>query len=165
MVLALAACGTTEAPTAGTVTEPDSATEEVTEEPSTRIVEVNDLLIGDCWNPIDFTVDPSSGPEGVYSGVEVVSCERAHMAEVYAIFDLEGTRYPDQDDYMAQCKRGCLGGFEEFVGSEYLNSVLDINIVGPSQKSWNLKDDRTVVCSVIDMYGEELIGSMEGSER
>lgn len=162
MVLALSACGTAIAPTTGTVVEPNGADGDAA---STEAVEPNDLEVGDCWNPVDFSVDPSSGPEGIYSGVEPVPCRQPHTAEVYVIFDLEGTEYPDDEGVVAECQLGCLDGFEEFVGREYADSALDVNVIGPSRKSWTLKDDRTVVCSVFDNHGEPLTGSMEGSER
>ena len=165
MLVGLAACGTTEAPTAGTVAEPDRATQEATEEPATTPVQPNDLEVGDCWDPIDFTVDTGAEIQDFYSGVDVVPCKRAHTAEVYAIFDLEGAEYPGEEDLRMQVERGCLDAFEEFVGLNYAESTLDINFMSPSRKSWTIQDDRTVICSVYDMYGEQLTGSMEGSQR
>lgn len=160
VALVLSACGT--------VTAPDSDTADggaTAETPTRQTVFANDLAVGDCWDPLDFDVAGGQENELVSADVELVPCEEAHTAEVYAVFDVEGTEYPGDEELWTECSLQCYERFEPFVGIEYEASALDVNLMTPCRKSWEFEDDRTAICSVIDLYGDPLTGSMAGSMR
>jgi hypothetical protein len=118
------------------------------------------LSVGTCWNDPALlghtgTVLPVSGQE------ELVPCEEPHDLEVFYAYEEEGDDYPE----IEQMNAGCLEQFEDFVGTAYPVSVLDIWIVAPDSKAWHLDAERTVSCSVYDMTGESLVGTAEGCGR
>lgn len=132
-----------------------------TESPRAQATEflADRLSVGTCWNDPDLGHDeavlPVSGRE------EVVPCEEPHDLEVYFNYEAEGDEYPEPDRIF----RGCFEQFEDFVGTSYPVSVLDVWVVGPDSKSWYRDLERSVACSVYDMTGESLVGSVEGSGR
>lgn len=79
--------------------------------------------------------------------------------EVFFSFEAAGDDFPEQE----QIAGDCLEQFEDFVGTPYPMSVLDIRVVAPDLKAWYSVSERTVACSVFDMTGESLVGSVEGS--
>jgi len=54
--------------------------------------------------------------------------------------------------------------FEDFVGREYVLSVLEIGAIVPSFDSWTEEDDRKIICFVFpDEAGRRLKSSVGGS--
>jgi hypothetical protein len=116
------------------------------------IVDAGDLSafsfrLGDCWNdpPLDQSV----------SDVAAVPCERAHDAEVFYVFSLDGGggAFPGDDTVGQSSQAGCVGQFAEFAGEEYATSELEVVYLSPTRESWDEEDDRIVVCSVSDPAG------------
>jgi len=178
IALVLSGCGTATAPSSDTAdgdvavvaptteASPTLDTEDggaAAETPTRQTVFANDLEPGDCWDPLGFSVTVEES-EVVSGDTELVPCEQAHMAQVYAVFDLEGTEFPGDEQLAEECSWQCYERFEPFVGIAYESSALEVNMLWPCQTSWS-QGDRTVICSVIDMYGEPLTGSMAGSMR
>lgn len=124
---------------------------------------VYDLAVGDCFD------DPSifSGDDSEILGVASVACDEPHDAEVYALVDLpdgDGASYPGDDEVFDRADDLCFEEFEPFVGAAYDDSSLDFIYYVPGADSWD-EGDRSVACMVVDMDGEPLTGSMEGSGR
>lgn len=111
------------------------------------------LRIGDCFNDI------GSGDE--VSSVPGVPCSEPHDYETYAVFDVDVTEFPGDEEMSTLAFDACMGRFEGYVGKDYETSSLDITSMFPSQQSWQ-EDDREVVCAVYDMNAEKLTGSTQG---
>jgi len=117
------------------------------------------IRVGDCFN--DASTAPT-GEESTVTGVHGVPCSQPHDNEVYAVFDLELTAFPE-DDGMAQIAfESCYDQFQSFVGRDYESSALDILTLYPSQESWRRQNDREVVCAVYDVSLSKLEGSAKG---
>ena len=116
---------------------------------------VFELAVGDCFD------DP--GIERV-NEVEMVDCAQAHDNEVFHVVTLTGEDFPGEDDLFAQAQEACLGAFTAYVGSPYETSRLDVFPITPSLRSWE-EGDRDIVCSLYDVDGDELEGSMRDSGR
>jgi hypothetical protein len=125
-------------------------------------VSVFELLEGDCLSP----------PEEVQAGLEqvtVVPCAEPHTQEVFAVLDYEipdGTDddFPGDSEMEAYAEAECLDPFTDYVGVDYLDSTLFLTFLVPTVVSWNEEGDREVVC-IAQTTGEEIQGSVEGSER
>jgi hypothetical protein len=103
-------------------------------------VSVQGLRTGDCFDL----------PEGreVHS-VTTVPCDEHHDAEVYSTFDLPEGEYPGDHDLAADTLDACTAEFDEFVGTAYQDSVLDVAYFFPTASLWRL-GDRGVSCSVFE---------------
>lgn len=139
---------------------------DVDEMGSNNFDEVLELQVGDCYDEESgFDGDPS---QTFTAFVEPRACGDAHDAEVYAlVFHPSGpeTPYPGEGAVVNFAQRECAARFEDFVGSSYDNSSLDIFYLFPQKAVWTKLDDRRVVCSVYDVRGDKLVGSMRGSRR
>ncbi len=112
------------------------------------------MQTGDCFNvPDGFQV----------VSIEAVPCFDPHDAEVYAIFDIEGSAYPGDNAIGSATDLGCYKRFQGFVGHAYETSVLDIYSLHPLEDGWVELDDREVVCSVVNYDGSKLTRSQAGA--
>ncbi len=112
------------------------------------------MQAGDCFNV----------PDGLQVvSIEAVPCHDPHDAEVYALFDIEGSVYPGDDAVDSATDLGCYQRFEGFVGHAYETSVLDIYSLHPLEDGWVELNDREVVCSIVNYDGSKLIGSQAGA--
>lgn len=117
------------------------------------------IRVGDCFNdsaaaPVDETEEVSSVPG--------VPCAEPHDNEVFAVFDMAATSFPEGEAMAELAFDSCLERFERFVGKDYMSSSLDIVTLYPTRESWSRYDDREVVCAVFDMNLNKLVGSVEG---
>ena len=117
------------------------------------------IRVGDCFD------DTSSS--FAEDGVEITSlpgipCTDPHDNEVFAVFDVNRSTYPDSEAMESLAYDSCLERFEPFVGRDYATSSLDFLSMYPTRSSWNLQNDREVVCAVYDMEASKLSGSAEG---
>jgi hypothetical protein len=119
---------------------------------------VTDLGVGDCFDDVD-GIDGS----GEITDVPVVDCTEPHDNEVFHTYDLPGDDYPGQDAILADAQGSCVGAFENYVGTDYASSRLDIFPIYPTPDGWADGDDRTVVCSLYDLELAQLTGSMRGA--
>jgi hypothetical protein len=108
-----------------------------------REVGFGDLREGDCFNM----------PSGHrVRSVDAVPCHESHDAEVYRTFRLSAGDYPGDDAVLARAEQGCTRKFDEFVGTPYGDSVLDVFYLYPAVETWNL-GERGVTCSVYQPTG------------
>lgn len=116
---------------------------------------VEDLSVGDCFQiPAEIEVVT----------VEIVSCEEPHDVEVYAVKQLDqGTDEPypglfalDESSFTV-----CVDDFEDFVGSPYEDSILDVFWFSPTPESWE-EGDRLVTCSVTRLDFQRSVGTARG---
>jgi hypothetical protein len=80
--------------------------------------------------------------------VDTVSCSSPHKVEAYATFLATGSSFPGDERMKTIAQDGCLTRFSDFVGKPLSSSSLDIFYLAPTSNSWNLLNDRTVVCLV-----------------
>lgn len=109
------------------------------DETSGTVVKAFDLQVGYCFN------NPG---ESEVEQVTVVECTEAHEFEIFHAFQLEDGPYPGAESLDDLWIQGCLAHFEDFVGSTFDESSLDVRAIFPTMESWNELDDREVLCSV-----------------
>ena len=143
LVVAAAACNDDDGASSGT-TVPDG-------------VKVFDLEPGDCFqNPESTDV----------SDVQKTACDEPHDAEVFAVYDLEFDRdadFPGASQVQSSAQEGCQERFEEYVGQPYEDSPYFLSAIAPTQRTWEGRDDREVICSLITATGEQLEESLRDS--
>jgi hypothetical protein len=118
------------------------------------------IRLGDCF---DNTSEFASDEAGEVSSLPGVPCADPHDNEVYAVFNIDYTEFPGDEQMAEDAFNACHARFESFVGLEYESSTLDIAALYPSTESWSFQDDREVICAVYDMNGDKLTGSAQGS--
>jgi hypothetical protein len=117
-----------------------------------------DIRLGDCFDDAGVF---SEGDSEV-SKVPAVPCAEPHDNEVYAVFDVSLTSFPEGDEMSNLAFDSCLERFQPFVGKDYESSSLDIATLYPSRESWDRQNDREVVCVVFDVNANKLTGSVKG---
>jgi hypothetical protein len=115
---------------------------------------VFDLEVGQCFD------DPDDFSE--VSDVAIVDCAEPHDNEVYHLFDVPDGDYPGLTVIETAATDGCLGAFDAYVGKAYIDSDLDIRYLYPSEDTWG-EGDREVVCSLYNLFDEQMTGSMRNS--
>jgi hypothetical protein len=135
---------------------------------SGEITESGDLVpaklrVGDCFNEPELD-DLGATEQFEVDLVSVVPCREPHDAEVYHSFQLTGGEYPGQTE-IDRHAAACLREYKGFVGVGYTRSRLDFVYYFPTQQSWDLLDDRGIVCSIFDPVRGKVTGSFEGSRR
>ena len=94
------------------------------------------LLPGDCFLGLIDEIEV----------VDAVPCAEDHQAEVFAIFNLAGTKWPGTSSVAQTAKSGCLERFRNATGLVFDPTHMIITGYAPSERSW--KDDRSVLCAV-----------------
>jgi hypothetical protein len=116
---------------------------------------VQDLKVGQCFNTVDGSLS-DYGAEGARSTtVDVVSCDRRHDAEAYAVFTLDpsmGDSYPGVDRISEVSDDRCAKYADDYLGDATLSDGMDIYYYLPPEDGWN-RGDRAVTC---------FFGSMDG---
>lgn len=140
-----------------------------------QALSVRNLQLSRCW--VDSSFDDS---DALTKLVAVTDCAQPHRAEVYSVVcldtfddnliivpcepDAQPLDYPGEAvlDHMAN--EACLEGFEPFVGVEYSVSEIDYLTFVPGESAW-ASGDRTLVCSLVEVDGSAIQGSLLGAER
>ncbi len=115
---------------------------------------------GTCFDDVVELTDEGGGEVGE---VPVVDCDQPHDNEVFATFDLEAEAFPGDERVLELAFDGCLDRFEEYVGSDPEASRYALTHLVPTERTWEVNDDREVVCFLYDRELPELEGSAEGS--
>ena len=87
---------------------------------------------------------------------------------MYVVVSIEvaaGMAHPGSSRVEEVAVNLCLERFDEFVGTPYFDSVLDIETFYPTRDSWEDIDDREVICLLYDIEDLYMEGSMRGSGR
>ena len=115
---------------------------------------------GTCFDDVTELTAEGGGEVGE---VPVVDCAEPHDNEVFATFDLEGDTFPGDEQVLAQADQGCLDRFEDYVGTPYADSRFVSSHLVPTARTWEVSDDREVVCFLYDLDMTKLEGSAKGS--
>jgi hypothetical protein len=89
-----------------------------------------DLEVGDCVVPPDLAAGEAADVERV----RTVDCSGAHNAEVIAVFNIEGDKFPGEGAVSREAEERCPA-----------KSTLYLY---PTEESWNQRHDREVACIV-----------------
>jgi hypothetical protein len=90
--------------------------------------------------------------------VTVVSCARAHDAEVFAAFALPAGPWPGASAVRVDAGNGCASRFHSYIDPQLATASLTQEYVYPNQAAWQA-GQRTVVCEVSAVSGR-LTGSV-----
>ncbi len=135
-----------------------------TRDESGQIVERGDLdvmtiQVGDCFD------DPSQ-TDVVYN-LDALPCSQPHDNEVFAVVPIAGvfgTDFPGQSVLEEYAYGECSGSlFDDFVGTPYLESSLDVFTLTPSDESW-AEGDREIVCALYRLDLGKLTGTARDSD-
>lgn len=124
-------------------------------------LDVMTLQVGDCFD------DPEDGEDVVFD-VAAVPCSQPHDNEVFAVETVDATLssgdFPGRDALQAQSLERCSGQlFDDYVGTAYLDSALDVFSLTPTSESWD-QGDRGIVCALYRLDLGKLTGTARGSE-
>lgn len=120
-------------------------------------IKVFDLEPGDCYlNPESTDV----------SDVEKVACDEPHDAETFAVYRLEFDRdadFPGASQVQSEAQEGCQSRFQDYVGQPYEDSPYFFSAIAPTAVTWEARNDRQVICSLITTTGDQLEESLHDS--
>jgi len=121
------------------------------------------IQTGDCFNEYLYR----DRADFLQQVTTLVGCDGPHDREAYFETEYpadEGAPLPPEDNLRRWAESACLEEFEDFVGREYVLSVLEIGAIVPSFDSWTEEDDRKIICFVFpDEAGRRLKSSVGGS--
>lgn len=162
LALMLTACSdggataTTVAVTTSTVLSETTAVPESTAAPEQdrQILSFADLSGGGCFNAHEVDIMQT----GFDVNVDVVNCNWAHEAEVYASYEFTDFADFPGDEAQNPVYEHCEMEFLEFVGTPFNYSSLFIWLVLPTQQDWD-EGIQIAVCVLSDGSGYDLRGS------
>lgn len=117
-------------------------------------VDIFSFAEGDCFDdPPELAA--SSGAIEV-PGVEGLPCSDPHDNEVIAVRDIgpeafpiaDGAAFPGALAIELVAVDLCVSEFEPFVGFPFEQSILDVGAFWPTEQTWDVLNDREVVCFV-----------------
>lgn len=123
-------------------------------------VSVFALKPGQCLNP------PAKIQQEL-TKVTVLSCNRPHTQEVYAVANYPSTSeatFPGTPTLKKYADGACAQRYKRYVGVDYADSALFFTYLLPSARGWAQGADRSVVCFVTTT-GAQLRASVKGSKR
>ncbi|AEF41142.1 hypothetical protein AS9A_2695 [Hoyosella subflava DQS3-9A1] len=123
-------------------TSPGAATAE--HDAGTREVSEFDVQVGDCLLGPEEASTPGT--------VAVVPCDEPHQQEIFAIYQLDGTEFPGDNEVQETARDGCRDEFQAFTGTEEESSKYVLNFLYPTEVTW-AGGDREVVCMILDPDG------------
>ncbi|MBA2696816.1 MAG: septum formation family protein [Ornithinimicrobium sp.] len=110
--------------------------------------------VGDC-------VDMATLQEEEVTEIPTVDCTQEHDGQLAVSFQMPEGDYPSDQEFQDALEEECLSGFEEFIGTGYADSSLEIYDLSPTQESWDA-GDRRVLCLVY-LPDDTTTESFEGS--
>jgi Septum formation len=116
-----------------------------------------DLRVGDCFDLKDPTAEE-------ISDVTARPCTDPHEYELFWTGSMAEGDYPTQAAFESFFETHCIGAFQPYVGTGYLDSQLDISWLTPLEDTWG-EGDRSIQCAVYDPENAQLTGSVKASAR
>ncbi|HEU4424240.1 MAG TPA: DUF4190 domain-containing protein [Pilimelia sp.] len=113
-------------------------------------VAVDELAVGDCVNGLT--------ESGEITDLPAVPCAEPHEGEVFAIFDLSGSKWPGDQAVADEAERSCGERFDSYVADPDRGDSLQLYFLRPTARSWRL-GDHGVTCIALDPEGK-LTGSL-----
>jgi len=154
VVLSAGACSRDAgSPAEPTTTAPKAPAPVAAVEPES--VDVCSIKLGDC-------LSGGSDDESV-SEMQKLDCAAPHVYEVYHVFDLPAGDFPGDEIVDEAANSGCSAAFTGFIGKTYDESKLEMQTLTPQQTGWITKNDREVICMVVDADEVPRTGSARGA--
>ncbi len=100
--------------------------------------------------------------EGELTGIPTVGCSEEHDGQVIHVYDIPGSDWPGTDSVHSSIEEECLPAFEDYVGTSYGESDLDIYSLTPIEQSWD-EGDREVICIAYLVDGSTTTETFEDS--
>jgi hypothetical protein len=125
-------------------------------------ISVADLEVGTCFDDPAFAAQDTS----TVTETTEVQCFDPHDAEVFAVVRYTqgpADEYPGEEAVQEYANDQCFDRFEDFVGTPYVESQLDIATLWPTEDSWD-DGDREATCAVFHVEHDKLEGTMDGAE-
>ena len=119
------------------------------------------LEVGQCGDVPGLRVGGPLDP----AAIATVPCEQPHDVEVAAVLEHPAgptLDFPGQEAVDAYATDQCIVRFEDYVGTPYERSALDVAFVAPDEDGWN-DGDRRIACVVYHVDFSDLTGSVEGT--
>lgn len=163
---AVAACsgdGEDPEPTTTPPPPPETTSPPTTEQPGERLF-VFDLVPGECFDQRVVVEDDGSEVPADFR----VSCEGPHQNEVFVSVDhpaAPGEPYPDERAWGRFLSEQCYQLVEQYVGTPYELSELEVSHRKPTPESWAAEPDRHVTCWLHLRDGSKVTGTLLGSRR
>jgi hypothetical protein len=137
----------------------DASRDDSGEIASSGDLDVMTLQVGDCFD------DPSELDEVVFD-VAALPCSEPHDNEVFFLVPVAGIfgdTFPGDDALQEYSYEACVGDqFDSYVGTDYLDSSLEVFTFTPTDESWDL-GDREIVCVLFRLDFSKLIGTARNS--
>ncbi|MDD9888853.1 MAG: septum formation family protein [Gammaproteobacteria bacterium] len=120
------------------------------------------LNIGDCFN-----YNTMTNAEGVsaISGITAMACSAPHDNEIFSVSIVDEEVFPGSDTLERLARSYCVENFAAFIGVAYGDSIFGISYLYPSEQSWTDEGERALQCSVFDLSGNKMMGSVRGVAR
>ena len=110
---------------------------------------VQDIRVGQCFNTVGGSLsDYDDGSGRRSTTVDVVSCDKGHDAEAFAVFTLDpslGSYYPGADQVSEQSAEQCAAYADQYLDGNQLPSGMDMYYYMPPKDAWN-RGERGVTC-------------------
>jgi hypothetical protein len=121
-------------------------------------ISIYDVHPGQC---IDFADDSDNVRD-----VPRRDCDEPHDGEVFLVSSVgDPDEFPGVSELDRRAEAVCIGdAFEQYVGTAYDDSELNVTYVTPSEDSW-AAGDRDVVCVATLPDGDKLTATVEGSNQ
>ncbi|MFE1167122.1 septum formation family protein [Nocardiopsis sp. NPDC058789] len=122
---------------------------------------VMEIGVGDCFTESEMQTAMGSGE---VEDIPLVDCSESHDAEVFHVEELPDGDFPGDGSVQSSMDDICTGtAFADFIGVDYADSEIYVGGLSPTSDTWELIDDREIVCYVIS--DEAVTESLAGASR
>jgi hypothetical protein len=131
-----------------------STDDDTTRDSAGDVVEGGDVGVfalqeGDCLDASVFLEDASGEEDTEVEQFAALPCEESHTGEVILLdaqFFGDLTEYPASDALYEASTAPCIEALDEYTGTSYASSPFDFAPLIPSEESWDVMEDRGLVC-------------------
>lgn len=119
--------------------------------------------LGSCLNRTEASDDGSDDTSR--AAVEDIACDRPHDLEVVGRLDASelGADFPGDQALSRWAFSGCVAAFEEYAGTAFGRSTMEIEVAGPSESQWE-DGVRSVRCDASTLDGQPRESSIRAEE-
>lgn len=127
---------------------------------TTTVVSINKIKVGDCLND-GLNVNSKST---TISSMERLHCGAPHSFEVYHADNLTNAKFPGTKVVNELGDAICIAKFEGFIGKTFYESELTLIALYPTPESWELRNDRRILCLLTTQDGSKREGSSKNAK-
>jgi hypothetical protein len=109
------------------------------------------MQLGDCvmLPEDDVTTTDSTATVDMIESFEAVPCDEPHTGEVVLVDDGfygDLDAFPGDDEAFEAATPACIDALDDYTGTVYEDSPFDIFSLVPTEESWDVMDDRALIC-------------------